>query len=86
MRVAAEGEESRHLLVHHGVARDATVEIFLLRLGRQFAIKQQIADLEEVAVLGELLDRITAMEQDALVTIDEGDLGSQLAVDVKPGS
>jgi hypothetical protein len=68
------------------VARDATVEIFLLRLGRQFAIKQQIADLEEVAVLGELLDRITAMEQDALVTIDEGDLGSQLAVDVKPGS
>jgi hypothetical protein len=32
VRVAAEaGKNRRHLLVHHGVARDAIVEVFLLR-------------------------------------------------------
>ena len=72
MRVAAEaGEEARHLLVHHGVARDAIVEIVLLRLGRQLAVEQQVADFEEVAVLGQLLDRVAAMQQDALVAVDD---------------
>ena len=76
MRVAAEAlEEPGHLLVHHGVARDAVVEVGLLRRGRQFAVEQQVAGLEEVAVLGELLDRIAAIEQDALVAVDVGDLG-----------
>ena len=75
MRIAAEaGEKARHLLVHHGVARDAVVEIFLLRLGRQFAVEQQVADFQEVAMLGQLLDRIAAMQQDAFVAVDEGDL------------
>ena len=75
MRVAAEAlEEPRHLLVHHGVARDAIVEIGLLRGGRQLAVEQQVAGLEEVAVLGELLDRIAAIEQHALVAVDIGDL------------
>ena len=74
VRVAAEaGEEARHLLVHHGVARHAVVEIVLLRLGRQFAVQQQVADFEEVAVLGELVDRVAAMQQDAGVAVDEGD-------------
>ena len=88
MGVAAEaGEEARHLLVHHRVAGDAIVEIVLLRLGRQFAVEQQIADLEEVAVLGELVDRIAAVQQDAFVAVDEGDLATRrLAVEVKPGS
>ena len=76
MRVAAEAlEEPAHLLVHHGVAGDAVVEIGLLGRGRQFAVEQQVAGLEEVAVLGELLDRIAAIEQDALVAVDIGDLG-----------
>ena len=76
MRVAAEAlEEARHLLVHHGVARDAVVEIGLLRLVGQFAVEQQIAGLEKVAVLGELLDREAAIEQHALVAVDIGDLG-----------
>ena len=76
MRVAAEAlEEPVHLLVHHGVARDAVVEIGLLRRGRQLAVEQQVAGLEEVAVLGELLDRIAAIEQHALVAVDIGDRG-----------
>ncbi len=76
VRVAPEAlKEPAHLLVHHGVVRDAIIEIGLLRGGRQFAVEQQIAGLQEVAVLGELLDRIAAIEQDALVAVDIGDLG-----------
>src|SRR5262249_2630040 len=37
--------------------------------------EQQVAGLEEVAVFGELLDRIAAIEQNAFVTVDIGDLG-----------
>src|SRR5690606_35515322 len=55
--------------------RDAVVEVFLLRLGRQLAVEEQVAGLEEVAVLGELLDRIATMQQYALVTVDVRDLG-----------
>ena len=66
--------EPAHLLVHHGVAGDAIVEIGLLRGGRQFAVEQEVAGLEEVAVLGQLLDRIAAIEQDAFVAVDIGDL------------
>ena len=76
MRVAPEAlEEAAHLLMHHGVARDAVVEVGLLRRGRQFAVQQQVAGLQEVAVLGQLLDRVAAIEQDALVAVDVGDLG-----------
>ena len=75
MRVAAEaGVEPGHLLMHHGVARDAVVEVVVLLLRRQLAVEQQVAGLDEVAVLGELVDRIAAIEQDALVAVDEGDL------------
>ena len=75
MRVAAEPvEEPRHLLVHHRVAGDAVVEIGLLRSGRQFAVEQQVAGFEEIAVLGELIDRIAAIEQHACVAVDVGDL------------
>ena len=59
--------------MHHGVARDAIVKILLLRLGRQFAVEQQVAGFQEVAVFGQLLDRIAAVQQDAFVAIDIGD-------------
>ena len=76
MRVAAEaGEEARHLLVHHGVARDGAAEVFELRLVRQLAVEQQVAHLDEVGVLRQLLDRVAAVEQHALVAVDVGDLG-----------
>ncbi len=78
MRVAAEAlEEAAHLLVHHRVAGHAIVEVGFLRGGRQFAVQQQIAGLEEVAVFGELFDRVAAIEQDAFVAVDVGDLGSR---------
>jgi hypothetical protein len=76
MGVAAETlEEAAHLLVHHGVMHDAIDEIGFLRGGRQFAVEQQVAGLEEVAVFGEVGDRIAAIEQHACVAVDIGDLG-----------
>ena len=75
MSVAAETvEETVHLVVDHGVARHAIVEVGLLRGGRQLAIEKQVAGLEEVAVLGQLVDRITSIEEHALVAVDVGDL------------
>jgi hypothetical protein len=48
----------------------------ILHLGAawQFAFEQQITGLEVIAVLRNLLDRVTAIQQLALVTIDVGDL------------
>ena len=75
MRVAAETvEETVHLVVHHGVAGDTIVEVGLLRGGRQLAIQEQVAGLEEIAVLGELVDRITPVKEHALVAVNVGDL------------
>jgi hypothetical protein len=54
---------------------DAIVEVLLLRGGRQLSVEQEIAGLQEVAMLGELLDRIAAIFEDAGVAIDVGDLG-----------
>ncbi len=76
MRVAAvAGKEAAHLLVHHGVARDAGIEIFLLCRRRQFAVKQQIAGFQEVALFGELFDGEATVQENTFVTVDIGDLG-----------
>ena len=75
MRVAPEAaEEAGQLLVHHRVMGDGVAEILHLRLGRQFAVQQQIADLQKVGMFGQLVDRIAAIQQDALVAVDEGDV------------
>ena len=75
MRVAPKALiETAHLLVHHRVEGDTIVEVGLLRGGRKFAVEQEIAGLQEIAVLGQLLDRIAAIKQDALVAVDIGDL------------
>ena len=76
MRVTAEAlEEPAHLFMDHRVAGHAIVKICLLRGGRQFAVEQEVTRLQEIPVLGELLNRIAAIEQDTLVAIDIGDLG-----------
>ena len=78
-------KEAAHLLVDHRVASHAIVEIGLLRLGRQFAVKQQVTGFQEVPVLGQLLDRIAAIKQDTLVAVDIGDLGLAACRGSKPG-
>jgi hypothetical protein len=76
MGVAAESlVEPAHLLVDHRVAGHEIVEVVLLSGGRKFAVKQEVTGFEEIAVLCKLLDRIPAIEQNALVTVDIGDFG-----------
>jgi hypothetical protein len=87
MGVAAETlEEAGHLLVNHGVMDHAVVEIFLLRRGRKLPVKQQVAGFQEVALFGELLDRVAAVFEDAGVAVDIGDLRLAAAGRGKPGS
>jgi hypothetical protein len=66
--------ERRQLLMHHRVVRDRGVELFHLLLIRQFAVQQQIADLKEARLLGELIDGIAAIKKNAFVAVDEGDV------------
>jgi hypothetical protein len=53
---------------------DVFLETDFLRSRRQLAMPQQVGHLEEVALFGQLLDRITPIEEFALVAVDERDL------------
>ena len=61
------------VLVQHRVERDLAGPGLLLRGRRQLAEQDQIRRFEEVAVLGQLFDRIAAIEEDAFVAVDVGD-------------
>ena len=74
MRVAAEApEEQGHLFVHHGVARDVPFKFLALLCRGEFAVIEQIAALNEITLGGQLLNGITAVKQNALITINVGD-------------
>ena len=74
VRVPAEAaEEIGQLLVHHGVPADRIAELVKGFLARQVALEEEIGDLHEARLLGQLVDGVTAMEQDSLLTIDVGD-------------
>ena len=74
VRVAPEPlVQARQLLVHHGVMGDDVDELlFLLAIG-QLAVLQQVAHLEKVAVLRQLLDRVAAVQEHAGIAVDVGD-------------
>jgi hypothetical protein len=67
-------EEAVELGVQHGVVGDHVLEFGELGGRRQFAMQQEVADLQEARLFGQLLDGIAAVEQDALVAIDKRDL------------
>ena len=50
-------EESQQRFVDHRVVLDRVRELGELLAGRQFAVDQQVGDLEEIALLRQLLDR-----------------------------
>ena len=58
--------------MHHGVHGDVVIELAHLGGRRQLAVKQQIADLEEVALFSQLFDGVAAIEQYTLVAVDIG--------------
>ena len=75
VRVAREPvEEQLQVLVQQRVPADPLVELAQLVGGRQLAVDQQVGDLEEAGLLGQLVDRIAAVAQDPGVTVDVGDL------------
>ena len=53
--------------------RDAMRPGLQLAFARQLSEENQKRGLEEIALFGELLDRIAAIEEDAFVAVDEGD-------------
>ena len=74
VRVVAEAlEELLDVLVEHRVHRDAMRPGLQLAFARQLSEENQKRGLEEIALFGQLLDRIAAIEQDAFVAVDEGD-------------
>ena len=78
-RMGVVGEALHELLdvlVHHGVHGDLVGPRLQLVGGRQLAEQDQIGGLEERALVGELLDRVAAIHQHALVAVDVGDLAA----------
>ena len=74
VRVVAEAlHELLDVLVHERVVGDLVHPRVVLRLRRQAAVHQQVGDLEEVGLLGELLDRVPAVLEDPLLAVDVGD-------------
>jgi hypothetical protein len=59
--------------MHHRVTGDALCELFQFLLGRQLAVQQQIAHFDEIGSIGQIVDRITAIQQFALVAVDISD-------------
>jgi hypothetical protein len=68
-------DELAHVLVHERVQRDLALERRELLLRRKVTVHEEVDDLEERRALGELFDRVAAVPEDALVTVDERDLG-----------
>jgi hypothetical protein len=66
-------EELLHVLVDQRVTRDLAGEVGPLLLVRELPVDQQVGDLEERGALGQLFDRVAAVLEDPLVTVDEGD-------------
>ena len=74
VRVVAEAlHELLDVLVHERVVGDLVHPRVVLRLRRQGAVHQQVGDLEEVGLLGQLLDGVAAVLEDPLLAVDVGD-------------
>src|ERR1022692_1140988 len=74
MRVVAEAfQKFLAGFVQHGVAGDALHPLLEFRRGGQLAVEKEVRYLQECAVLGQLLDRISAIPEDPFIAVDEGD-------------
>ncbi len=72
VRVVLEAvEESQQRFVDHRVVLDGVREFGELLGGRQLPVDQQVRHFQEVALLGQLLDRVAPVQQHTVVAIDE---------------
>ena len=63
----------RDVRVQHRVERDVTRPLPVFCVGRQLAEENHVRGFEKITVLGQLFDWIAAVEEDALVAVDERD-------------
>ena len=68
-------QEELHLLMHHGVLEHQAVKFVALLVVGQLAVEQEVAGVEVIALFGQLLDGVAAVEQLAFVAVDVGDGG-----------
>ena len=61
------------VLVDPRVVGDLPCPLVERLLGRELTADQEVRDLEERRPLGELLDRVAAVPEESLLTVDEGD-------------
>src|SRR5436309_6842885 len=74
VRVVAEPvHELLDVLVHDGVHGDVVRPLRQVVGGGELALDQEVGGLQERALLGELLDRVAAVEEHARVAVDVGD-------------
>ena len=72
-RVQEALQELLAVFVKHRVMSDSFRPFFQLSFRGQLAMQNQVRNLKKTALLGQLLDGVAAMAQDALVAVDEGD-------------
>ena len=65
-------ESLAHVLVNEGVIRDVLSPLIGLLLVRQLTVEEQVGHFEVGRLLGQLLDGVSAIAQDAGVTIEVG--------------
>ena len=63
-------KETIELRVQHGVVGDRVCVLVEFGFRRELTIGQQVADFQEAGIVGELVDRVAAIEQYAFVAID----------------
>ncbi len=71
--VEALEEALAHVLVDEGVLGDLAFPDIVLFGGGELAVEQQVGDLEVGRALGQLLDGVAPVAQDALVAVEVGD-------------
>jgi hypothetical protein len=74
MRIVGEStEEAAQILVDDRVSAQTRIEGIVLFLRGQLTVDEEVADFNEVRLLGKLFDRVPAVLQHTFVTVDEGD-------------
>src|SRR5687767_9397227 len=73
MRVAREAVvEQPHVFVQHRVTAQLAAKFVQLSGGGQLSVNQQVGHFNEIAITGQLLDRITAVTENSPLAIEEG--------------
>src|ERR687887_2554935 len=67
-------EKIPKLFMHHRVMGDGAHELGLFGPSGKLPVEQQVTDLHEVAMFGELLNGIASIEEDTPFPVDIGDL------------